>query len=221
MKAVIFDLDGVIVDTIQFYYHSTKRVADELNVPFTEEDNLYFQGRSRLSLMEELVKRSGKHYSHEELVTLGEKRNAYYLEWLEKLDETYLLPGIKEFLQEVKEANLKTGLASSSSNAKFVLDKLNLDSYFDVIVDPKTLIKGKPDPEIFLTAADRLNVPYESCVAIEDGEAGLEGILATPMFSVGIGQAEYLQRARWWIKSSEQLTLASLQKKWIEVNGEN
>ncbi|MCD5322372.1 MULTISPECIES: beta-phosphoglucomutase [Pontibacillus] len=209
-KAVIFDLDGVIVDTVPLYYKATLPVINELGVPFTEADNLAYQGRPRMELIDMIVKRSGKVFTEEEKIELGEWKNRNYQELIAQLTEEDAMPGIYRFIQELSQAGIPMALASASSNAQFVLKQLGLTTFFDVIMDPKSLKKGKPDPEIFETAADRLGVPYENCVAIEDGEAGLEAIRSTPMFSIGVGTAPYLDQADWTIPTTASLTLENV-----------
>ncbi|MEI5908308.1 beta-phosphoglucomutase [Bacillus spongiae] len=213
-KAVIFDLDGVIVDTVHYYYLSTKKVADEMGVPFTEVDNLRYQGKSRRSLMEELASRSNRSFTNKEIEVFGEKRNVYYQQYISELTDAAIFPGVISFIKDLVEENIKIGLASSSSNAERVLRQLDLTQYFNVIVNPKAIKQAKPDPEIFLTAAKKLNVEPDECVAIEDGEAGLTGILATDMFSIGVGSYPYLQQADWHIYSTKDLSWKELTERY-------
>ncbi|WP_445489893.1 beta-phosphoglucomutase [Niallia sp. 03133] len=214
LEAVIFDFDGVIADTVSYYYESTKRIAEELNVPFSKEDNLRFQGIPRAVLMDELVSRSNLSLSEEEKCELGNRKGDYYKELIADLNEEHMLPGVKAFLKELNAAGIKMAIASSSSNAPFLLERFGVRDLFTCVVDPHGLKKGKPDPEIFLTAADSLGVPYQNCAAVEDGEAGLCGIMQTPMFSIGVGEEAYLQKADWHIKSTSELQLNALYKKF-------
>ncbi|KUP04002.1 hypothetical protein Q75_16945 [Bacillus coahuilensis p1.1.43] len=216
VKLVIFDLDGVIVDTVDFYYTSTKKVADEMGAPFSKEDNLYFQGRSRKSLVEELSSRIGLSLTPHEVLEWGNKRNRYYQELLNDLNEEHILPGMKDLLQAIHREGIPMVLASSSSNGRRVLNQLNLEHYFVHIVDPATLEKGKPAPDIFLKAAEFVGAKEEECVAIEDGLAGLTGILATNMFSVGVGPYEYLKKANLHVEDTRQLTVELMKKKYRE-----
>ncbi|MGP7818307.1 beta-phosphoglucomutase [Niallia sp. 01092] len=220
LEAVIFDFDGVIADTVSLYYEATKRIAEELNVPFSIEDNLRFQGIPRTVLIEELVSRSNVSLSDEEKILLGNKKSDYYKEMIADFTEEQMLPGMKDFLSELKANGIKLAIASSSSNAPFLLEKFGVRDWFTCIVDPHSLKKGKPDPEIFLTAADLLDVEYKNCAAIEDGEAGLSGIMQTPMFSVGVGEEDYLQKADWHVKSTKELQLESLLKKFMKNRAE-
>ncbi|GKU84423.1 beta-phosphoglucomutase [Niallia sp. NCCP-28] len=214
LKAVIFDFDGVIADTVSLYYEATKRLAIEMQVPFTKEDNIRFQGIPRKVLIDELASRGNFSLTEEEKIMLGNKKGEYYKELIADFSDKQMLPGIKGFLSDLKNAGIKMAIASSSSNAPFLLERFGIKEWFNCIVDPHSLEKGKPDPEIFLTAADCLQIDYKNCAAIEDGEAGLKGIMETPMFSVGVGKEEYLKHADWHVKETQNLNLDSLLKKF-------
>ncbi|WP_251025899.1 beta-phosphoglucomutase [Bacillus sp. ISL-47] len=214
LQAVIFDLDGVIADTFELYYIANKKVADLLGVPFTREDNERFKGIARKEIIESLVHSSGKILTDTEKIKMGDDKNKHYQELIEAMDESAVLPRMKEFIMDLKKHNLKLAIASSSSNGPTVLQKLGLTAYFDCIVDPSSLQKGKPDPGIFLKAADCLQVPYENCAALEDGEAGLTAIKKTKMFSVGIGQALEELKPDWHVMSTEEISYQELLKRF-------
>jgi len=214
LEAVIFDFDGVIADTVSLYYEATKKVAIEMGVPFTEEDNLRFQGIPRKVLIDELASRGKLSLTEEEKRMLGNKKANYYKELIADFTDKQMLPGIKDFLMDLKKAGIKMAIASSSSNAPFLLERFRIRELFDCIVDPHSLKRGKPDPEIFLTAADCLQVAYQNCAAIEDGEAGLKGIRETAMFSIGVGKEEYLKNADWHVKETRELKADCLLKRF-------
>lgn len=214
LKAVIFDFDGVIADTVHLYYEATKRIAMELDVPFSKDDNLRFQGIPRKVLINELVSRSKMTLTDEEKMILGNKKGDYYRELIAGFTANDMLPGIYDFLVSLREAGIKLAIASSSSNAPYLLEKFGVKDWFDCIVDPRSLINGKPDPEIFRKAANCLGIEANHCVAIEDGEAGLKGILQTDMYAVSIGDADYLKKAHWNVASTEQLKLDILLRKF-------
>ncbi|MFC4320434.1 beta-phosphoglucomutase [Litchfieldia salsa] len=219
LQAVIFDMDGVIVDTDQIYHSTNQVIAEELSIPFTYNDSEKVKGIPRMEIIELMVKRTGKHFSLEEKERLAAKKNTTFLAFIDSLDETFILPGIVPFLEELKKNQIKMGLASSSSNQKTVIQKVGLGHYFDVMVDPKTLLKGKPDPEIFLTAADSLGVPYRNCAALEDGEAGMTAILSTDMFSVGIGNGcSLVKQSNWHVENTNELTYDELKRRFNSSN---
>ncbi|MED3958154.1 beta-phosphoglucomutase [Priestia aryabhattai] len=188
LQAIIFDLDGVIADTIHLYYRANKKVADQLNVSFSEELNQRLQGISRMRTVELIAAQGNVHLTVEQKEELAYEKNKHYQALIREITEDHLLPGIKMLLEDCKKQGIKMGIASSSSNANTVIDALGIRSFFDCIVDVRKIKKGKPDPEIFLTAADQLKVKPDACVAIEDGEAGIKAINQTDMVSIGVGK---------------------------------
>ncbi|MCD8501971.1 MAG: beta-phosphoglucomutase [Bacillaceae bacterium] len=214
LKAVIFDLDGVIADTIELYYKAGKKLAQEIEVPYDRKLNQKLQGINRYKAVELMLGEKLKAYSREQIVELGDRKSRYYKESLPTISPEFLLPGIKPFLEELRNQQIKAAIASSSSNAVEVLTKLEVKPFFDYIVDIKKVRQGKPDPEIFLTAARGLGVCPRHCAAIEDGEAGLEGILKTDMFSVGVGTHKAMRCADWNVSSTAQLSLDELKSRF-------
>lgn len=188
LRAIIFDLDGVIADTVHLYYKANKKVADQLNVSFSEELNQQLQGISRMRTVELIAAQGNVHLTVEQKEELAYEKNKHYQALIREMTEDHLLPGIKMLLEDCKKQGIKMGIASSSSNANTVVDTLGVRSFFDCIVDVKKIKKGKPNPEIFLTAADQLKVKPDACVAIEDGEAGIKAINQTDMVSIGVGK---------------------------------
>ncbi|MGG0538239.1 beta-phosphoglucomutase [Priestia aryabhattai] len=188
LQAIIFDLDGVIADTIHLYYRANKKVADQLNVSFSEELNQQLQGISRMRTVELIAAQGNVHLTVEQKEELAYEKNKHYQALIREMTEDHLLPGIKMLLEDCKKQGIKMGIASSSSNANTVIDALGICSFFDCIVDVRKIKKGKPDPEIFLTAAHQLKVKPDACVAIEDGEAGIKAINQTDMVSIGVGK---------------------------------
>ncbi|MGJ7922684.1 beta-phosphoglucomutase [Neobacillus sp. LXY-4] len=210
LKAVIFDMDGVIADTLELYYITEKRIADYLQIPFTHEDSEKYKGVERKKIIESMVERSAKKLSFLEKEELADQKNIHYQQLIQTLDEKAILPGMEQFIVDLKNNHMKMAVASSSSNVKIVLQKLGLIDYFDVIVDPSSLNKGKPDPEIFLKAATELGISPENCAAIEDGEAGMKAIKSTKMFSIGIGTNKTVKTADWHVVNTEEITFQEL-----------
>ncbi|WP_026672729.1 beta-phosphoglucomutase [Alkalihalobacterium bogoriense] len=211
LAAVIFDLDGVLANTVEYHYLATKKVADEIGVPFTREQNLQMQGRGRNLLIEELVKGSQKEYKDEEKQVLGEKKNEYYQELIETITAEDVLPGMDVLIDELRHNDIKVAVASSSSNAKTVLGNLQLLGVCDYVVDITTVKELKPDPEIFLKAADELGIPYAHCIGIEDSEAGILAINEAPMFSIGIGNHP---NANWQVDRTDEITYEKMVEKF-------
>lgn len=214
MKAVIFDLDGVITDTAEYHYLAWKSLADELKLPFDKTFNEKLKGVSRMESLELILSLGDATYSDEEKQALAEKKNDLYKEMIAQVTPRDLLPGIESLLKELQQAGIGTALASASKNATFILERLGVTRYFDHVVDVNTVKQGKPHPEIFLTAAVKLGVPPEDCVGIEDAEAGIEAILSAGMYAVGVGTPAQMQRADLIVSSTAELSLALLRERF-------
>jgi beta-phosphoglucomutase len=210
LEAVIFDLDGVITDTAEFHYEAWKRLADEIGIPFDRQLNERLKGVGRLESLEIILEQSDQTYTDEKKSALAIRKNEYYQQLIQQVTPDDLLPGMAALLKELKENGIKIALASASKNAFTVVDLLQIREYFDAIVDAAKVEKGKPDPEIFMTAADRLNIPYAHCMGIEDSEAGVAAIKAANMFAVGVGSEKTLKEANWIVQDTSALTLESL-----------
>lgn len=210
LQAVIFDLDGVIVDTFELYYLANKTAANNLSIPFTLEDNEKFRGIGRMKIIESMVKKAKVMLSEREKRELAETKNKHYQKLINDIDEAFILPGMKQLIIDLKKDAVKIGIASSSTNGETVLHKIGLLKHIDTIVDPNSLSSGKPDPEIFLKAAANLRVPQENCVAIEDGNAGMEAIKSTNMFSIGIGKEKRMETADWHVLKTDEITYHEL-----------
>lgn len=193
--AIIFDLDGVITDTAALHYAAWKKLADQLGIYFDEAINESLKGIDRMASLEIILKKSAKQYTNEEKLQMADKKNSYYKQLVEQMTPNDILPGVKNLLKQLKAQNIKVALASASKNAFTVIDKLGLQQDFDYIVDAGKLKHGKPDPEIFLTAANGLHVPCGKCIGVEDASAGIKAIKAAGMYAVGIGSPELLFEA--------------------------
>ncbi|MCP8617867.1 beta-phosphoglucomutase [Salirhabdus salicampi] len=218
VKAVIFDLDGVITDTAEFHYVAWGNLASSLGISFDREFNENLKGISRMESLEKILKYGQKanEFTLEQKQELAYKKNEYYKQLIKQVTPAHILPGIKELIEELKRNNLKLAVASASKNATTILTSLGLLDYFDYIVDVEKIKNGKPDPEIFLNAAKHLDVPKENCIGVEDAAAGVEAIKAASMFAVGVGQREILSRADLVVNSTVELTYSKLIKAFIE-----
>ncbi|KYG29301.1 beta-phosphoglucomutase [Alkalihalobacillus trypoxylicola] len=210
IKGVILDMDGVIANTLELQFEVNLELAKKLNIDFTREDNQLLQGLSRRETVKSMIKRSDLEMDHNLIEELSTLKNDRYQKLIQNLTKEDIMPGMESFIKELYQRNIPIAVASASQNAKKVIHSLQLESYISYIVDVKTLKKGKPDPEIFLTAAKAIQIEPRDCVAVEDGDAGMLGILKTEMFSVGIGNSEILQKANWTIPNTSELTYKRL-----------
>lgn len=191
IKAVIFDLDGVLVTTDELHYQAWRQLADEEGITgFTREDNLRQRGVSRMASLEVVLEKTDKEYSDEEKLALAERKNNIYVESLANLDKSAVLDGVFEFIAFFKEKNIKTAVGSASKNTPLILEKTGLAGLFDAVSCGLDTQKSKPDPEVFLIAADRLGVPYENCLVIEDSDAGVQAAKAGGMLALAVGAAK-------------------------------
>ncbi|QFF99148.1 beta-phosphoglucomutase [Psychrobacillus glaciei] len=217
-QAFIYDLDGVITDTAEFHFFAWKKLADGLGVSIDRQFNEQLKGISRMDSLEQILKLNSSlvRFTKEEKVNLANQKNVYYLELIESINSTNILPGIECLLKKNKELNIKVALGSASKNAVQVLNQLGLTKYFDFIVDASKVKKGKPNPETFTTAADHLGIPYSSCIGIEDAAAGIEAINEANMFSVGVGTIEHLSHADYLVGDTSKLVFEEIVKRYKE-----
>ncbi len=211
-EAVIFDLDGVITDTAEYHYLAWKQLSEELGIPLDREFNEKLKGISRMESLEIILAHGDRQndFTQQEKEELATKKNAYYVELIKQITPDDLLPGILAFLKELKEAQIKIAMASMSKNAFTVTNSLGVMEYFDHIVDAATVAKSKPDPEVFLKAAEAISVSPENCIGIEDAAAGVTAIHDAGMYSIGIGDEKTLGHANTVLQSTEQLDLKTI-----------
>lgn len=205
MKGAIFDLDGVIVDTAKYHYLAWASLADELGFKFTEEDNERLKGVSRLRSLDILLEVGGLEFEEAEKQAMAEKKNRLYVEYISRLEESELLPGVKEYLTGLRSRGIGIALGSASKNAEFILNKLNITDLFDAVVDGNKVSLAKPDPEVFLIAAQEIGLQPDGCVVFEDAEAGVQAGKAAGMKVVGIGKPEVLKEADLVVKGLYEL----------------
>lgn len=206
INACIFDLDGVLVDTAVYHYKAWRRLANELGFDFTEEENEELKGVNRLKSLELILGWGGVQKTSEEIELLAEKKNEWYLEMIASMQPEELLPGSREFLEELKAEGIKIALGSASKNAKIILDKTNISPFFDAIVDGNMVKASKPDPEVFLLGAKLLNMDPKECVVFEDAISGVEAAIAGGMKVIGVGEKEVLEKADVVISSLAEMT---------------
>jgi beta-phosphoglucomutase len=205
MRAAIFDLDGVIVNTAQYHYLAWKRLAGQLGFDFTEEDNERLKGVSRVRSLEILLEIGGLALDEEKKAQIAAQKNDWYVDYIHHMDASEILPGAAEYLNIVRSRGVKTALGSASKNAPLILERLSITPLFDAIVDGNKVSKAKPDPEVFLRAAGELGIPPASCVVFEDAEAGVEATRRAGMGVVGVGKPATLKEADMVIAGLYQL----------------
>ena len=210
VKAIIFDLDGVLVDTAQYHYLAWKRLASELGIDLTIQHNELLKGVSRMRSLEIILDLGGIKLSETEKERIANKKNGWFVEFVKEMKPEEIFPGVKEMLARIRAKGLKVALASSSKNAQNVIQLLHIENDFDVIVDGNMIAHSKPDPEIFLLAAAKLGIDPASCVVFEDAEAGVEAAIAAGMKCIGVGSAEQLRKANYIVRNTADFNLEKL-----------
>ncbi len=206
IKACIFDLDGVIVDTAKYHYLAWKELARGINFDFTEKDNERLKGVSRMRSLDILLEIGKKDLDEETKLKYAENKNIRYLEYILKMTPNEILPGVIDLLEELKRKKIKIGLGSSSKNAATILNQVKLIGYFDVVIDGTKVSKAKPDPEVFLKGAEALGITANECIVFEDAEAGIEAALSGGFKCIGIGSKDVLGKADYVMQGFENVS---------------
>lgn len=193
IKGFIFDLDGVLTDTAEYHYRGWKRLADELGISFTREDNEALRGIPRRESLMLILK--GHQYPEEQILEMMERKNQYYLEFIRDITPRDLLPGARELLEEIHAAGLKSALGSASKNAPEVVQRLGLAKLLDAISHGGSVERQKPSPDLFLYAVDQLSLRPAECIVVEDAASGIEAARAGGFRSVGLGPRERVGKA--------------------------
>ncbi|GGK82110.1 beta-phosphoglucomutase [Rufibacter glacialis] len=210
IKACLFDLDGVLVDTAVYHFKAWRQLAQSLGIDFTEHDNERLKGVSRVRSLEIILEIGGKTLPQEQILALCEQKNSEYLLDVAKMTPEEILPGVVDFLQALKAEGLKIALGSASKNAQLILERTQLLPYFEAIIDGRHVVNGKPDPEVFLKGAEALGVLPEECVVFEDALAGVEAAKNGGMLCVGVGQPEVLTLADIVVKDLTEMSVERL-----------
>jgi beta-phosphoglucomutase len=205
MRAAIFDLDGVIVDTAKYHYLAWKRLAKELGFDFTETDNERLKGVSRIRSLEILLEIGNVSLDEETKLESATRKNEWYMNYIRHMDASEILPGAMEYLKMLRSKGVRIALGSASKNAPLILERLGIFPLFDTVIDGNKVSKAKPDPEVFLRAAQELNVSTSDCVVFEDAEAGIEAAHRAGMKVIGIGKPSLLKKADIVIAGLHQL----------------
>lgn len=210
IKAVIFDLDGVIVSTDDCHYEAWQLLADKQGIYFDREINQRLRGVSRMESLEILLERAKRTYTEEEKIAMATEKNETYKHLVMKITPAAILPGAMETLAKLREKGILIAIGSSSRNTPIILKQIGLDGYFDAVADGNHIKNSKPDPEVFLLAARMLNILPENCLVVEDADAGVEAALNGNMRVLGVGSAAQNPRATVVADSLNSIELASL-----------
>lgn len=213
LKAVIFDLDGVITDSAHYHYLAWKELADELEISFDEEYNEKLKGVSRMESLE-LILMNGNacdKYTKEEKEAMAEKKNDNYKELIKQITPEDILPGILPFLKELKAEGIRIALASVSKNAPFIIDRLQLNEYFDYIADAASVPNAKPFPDIFLAGRDEFGFESFECIGVEDAKTGIEAIHRADMKAIGVGTPDQMTEAD-LLTTTDKLNLSEIRQ---------
>lgn len=210
LELAIFDLDGVIVDTAKYHYLAWKRLGRELGITFTEQDNERLKGVSRMRSLDILLEIGSQEKTNEEKEQLASKKNTWYVDFILQMDEKEILPGILPFLDELRSQRIKIALGSASKNAHTILEQVHLHAYFDAVIDGNVVSKAKPDPEVFLLGASKLDISPSNTVVFEDAQAGIEAAIRAGMLTIGVGDKDTLKAAHHVIPGFAAFDLAQL-----------
>lgn len=210
LKACIFDLDGVIVDTSRYHFLAWKRLMKSLGSDLSEEENNCLRGVPRDESLRLLLRMKDMSVSSEEFERLLELKNTWYREYLAGLNDGDILEGALELLSELRGRGLRLGLASSSKNAREVIGRLGIEACFDAIVDGNMISRAKPDPQIFLLCADMLDTAPIECAVFEDAASGIYAARSAGMLSIGVEAENILEKADLRVKSLQELDLKKL-----------
>jgi beta-phosphoglucomutase len=194
-KGFIFDLDGVIVDTAKYHFLAWKKLANSIGVDFTEIQNEQLKGVSRIESLNKILKWGNRSLSQEDFNKLMAEKNTDYLSYIAKMNASEILPGVIDALQFLIDKKQPIALGSASKNSVEILKKVNLIKHFEAIIDGNAVTKAKPDPEVFLKAAEALKINPKDCIVFEDSVAGIQAANTANMISIGIGEASILYEA--------------------------
>lgn len=211
IEAVIFDMDGVICDSAKYHYQGWKKLAQHLGFDLTEDQNEALKGLSRYESMLALIELGNLELTEQQISDYMEMKNQWYLDLIQNMNETDLLPGAISFIETCRKQKLKVALGSSSKNAQAILNYLNINYLFDAVVDGTQIRNSKPHPEVFLLGAKKLGVQPQNTIVFEDATSGVEAALNGNFKCVGIGDKNVLTSAHIVYKNLAEIKLNELQ----------
>ncbi len=210
IKACLFDLDGVIVDTAKYHYKAWKKMANALGFDFSEKENEQLKGVSRMDSINLILGWGGITLSDSDKAKWASQKNDWYLEYLQQMDKKEILPGALELVQELKAKGYRIALGSSSKNAVLALSKVEMLSYFEAIIDGTKTTRSKPDPQVFQMGAAALNCQPAECIVFEDAESGVAAAIAGGFYAVGMGSPDNLGKAHIVLSSLKGVSINDL-----------
>ncbi len=217
IKACIFDLDGVIVDTAKYHFIAWRQLANKLGFDFTKAYNEKLKGISRMDSLNLILSWGGVQKTEEEKIALAREKNEVYRSFILQMDKSEILPGVLPFLHDLRNRGVKMAIGSASKNAPTIIDQLDLAAFFPVIIDGSKVSRSKPDPEVFLKAATELQVDPSESIVFEDAEAGIEAAIAGGFYPVGVGDPAILDQASLVINGFVGLDLEDLRARLKEA----
>ena len=188
-KGIIFDLDGVLLSTDHFHYLAWKSLADRLGIPFNEKKNDLLRGVSRMDSLEIILGERSDEFSPEEKLAFATEKNLNYRSYLQTLTPEFVSPEVPETLQKLRKSGLRLAVGSSSKNTPLILEKTDLRKYFDAVSDGNNITRSKPDPEVFLKAAQFIGLDPSECVVVEDADSGIEAAKRGGFYAISIGDS--------------------------------
>jgi beta-phosphoglucomutase len=210
--ACIFDLDGVLVDTAKYHFKAWKRLTDMLGIDFTENDNERLKGVSRMASLEIILEIGHMKLEEGKKLEYATLKNKWYIEYISKMTPSEILPGCIRFITELKNAKIRIAIGSASRNTPMILERVGLLGMFDAVADGNNITKAKPDPEVFLKAAEMVGIKPEECVVFEDAVAGVQAALNAGMMCIGIGSPEVLTKAHFVVPGLYEMNMEKLGK---------
>ena len=212
LKACIFDLDGVIVDTAKYHYLAWKKLTVMLNIQFSRKDNERLKGVSRMASLDIILEIGRMTIDDKKKDEYAALKNEWYLDYIRRMTPDEILPGSLELISELKNAGIKVALGSASRNTPLILERLGIEKLFDAVADGNVVSKAKPDPEVFIEAAKMVGVAPSDCVVFEDALAGVAAALSAGMLCIGIGSEKTLTDAHYVVSGLDKINLRKLKK---------
>ena len=208
--ACIFDLDGVIVDTARYHFLAWKRLTDQLGINFTEEDNERLKGVSRMASLEIILEIGNRKVDKSRKQEYATLKNNWYIDYISKMTPDEILPGSLAFIMELRNANIRVAIGSASKNTPMILERVGILDLFDAVADGNIVRKAKPDPEVFIKAAEMVGIKPGKCVVFEDAVAGIEAALNAGMMCIGVGSSKILKEAHFVVPGLNEMNLSKL-----------